>query len=159
MITFKDGLKIDLPDLLATQALASALAAAIHPGLCIYLEGDLGAGKTTFVRGVLNSLGYNASIKSPTYTLVESYGIDGLDLYHFDLYRLADPSELDYIGLRDYMTENAVCFFEWANKGAGHIPAADIEMEFHIKQTARVVVFTANTKLGLQVLQALTIGT
>lgn len=159
MINFKDGLKIELPDLMATQALAGTMAQAIRPGLCIYLEGDLGAGKTTFVRGVLTALGYNAAIKSPTFTLVESYGIDGMDIYHFDLYRLSDPSELDYIGLRDYMSENAVSFFEWADKGQGHIPMADIVIKFNINKTGRTAVINANTEQGLKVLQALTIGT
>lgn len=158
MITLNEGLRLNLPDITATQELASSLAKKLAPGLCIYLHGDLGAGKTTFVRALLTSLGVTGAIKSPTYTLVESYDLNDTQIYHFDLYRIADPSELEYIGIRDYALANAVCIFEWADKGLGMIPAADIEITLQFTEPGRNVVLLADTTLGLEVLQAMTIG-
>ena len=158
MITFENGLKINLPDLLATQALATALAKVLIPGLVIYLHGDLGVGKTTLVRVMLHSLGYTGVIKSPTYTLVESYSLDTMDIYHFDLYRVSDPEELEFIGIRDYNLPIAVCIFEWPYKGKGYIPAPDIEITLDFLQAGRRASLTANTNKGLGVLQKMTVG-
>lgn len=158
MITFEHGLEINLPNLVAAQAFASALAQKLAPGLTLYLHGDLGAGKTTLVRAMLASLGYNGTIKSPTYTLVESYTLGTQAIYHFDLYRLADPSELEFIGIKDYLSENAICIFEWADKGIGYIPPADIEISLAFAQPGRKVSLIASTDIGLKVLQAMTIG-
>lgn len=159
MITFEHGLKLYLPDLLATQALASAIAKVLRPGLCIYLHGDLGAGKTTLVRAMLQALGHTGAIKSPTYTVVESYFIDSLELYHFDLYRVSDPAELDFIGIRDYSTATAICIFEWATNGVGNIPHPDIEIFLEFQFPGRQIRLMANTNKGLEVLRAMTIGT
>jgi tRNA threonylcarbamoyladenosine biosynthesis protein TsaE len=158
LITFENGLKTNLADLMATQALASALAKELVPGLTVYLHGDLGAGKTTLVRAMLHSLGYAGSIKSPTFTLVEAYSVNSLDIFHFDLYRLTDSAELEFIGIRDYHTPSAVCIFEWAYKGMGYIPAADIEITLDFLQTGRSAALIANTTKGLDVLQKMTIG-
>jgi tRNA threonylcarbamoyladenosine biosynthesis protein TsaE len=158
LITFENGLQINLPDLLSTEALASSLANALIPGLTIYLHGNLGAGKTTLVRAMLVALGHIGAIKSPTYSLVELYNLQDLELYHFDLYRLADPSELEYMGIRDYITPTAVCMFEWADKGIGHIPFADIEIKLEFMQQGRKAIFSANSNQGIEVLQDMTIG-
>ena len=112
-----------LPDEAATEAVGAALAPLLRGGEVIALSGDLGAGKTTLVRGLLRALGHTGAVKSPTYTLVESYRLPAYELHHFDLYRLADPSELDYLGLDEFLHPGAVCLFEWPERGAGVLPA------------------------------------
>lgn len=98
----------------------------------IYLVGDLGAGKTTFMRGLINSFGYKGAVKSPTYTLVENYLDLIIPIYHFDLYRLEQPKELELIGIRDYLQKTAICCFEWPDKGVGHIPDPDFIVQLSI---------------------------
>ena len=117
-----------VPNEAAMQALGRAIAGLIAGGVTIYLHGELGAGKTTLARSILQGLGVTARIKSPTYTLVEPYEFDGNTAYHFDLYRLADPEELEYLGVRDYFVPEAVVLVEWPERGTGILPPADVHI-------------------------------
>lgn len=153
MITFDKKLEVDLPSLDITQIFASEIANGLLPGSIIFLHGDLGAGKTTLVRSLLLSLGHTGPAKSPTYTLVESYKLKTMNIEHFDLYRLSDPSELEYIGIRDYITQDSVCIFEWPNKGEGHIPAADLEITLEFTDVGRRALLVANTAAGKNIIE------
>lgn len=108
------------------EAIGARLAALVPAACIIYLEGDLGAGKTTLVRGFMRGLGHQGAVKSPTYALVEPYEIGGRHFFHFDLYRLSDPEELDYLGLRDLLDGETVLLIEWPEKGRGELPPADL---------------------------------
>jgi tRNA threonylcarbamoyladenosine biosynthesis protein TsaE len=121
-----------LKDEAAMLELGAKLAAKCHAGIVIYLQGPLGAGKTTLVRGLLRALRYDGTIKSPTYTLVESYEINHIHFFHFDLYRLRNPQELLDIGLEDYLQPGSVCLFEWPEKAATILPKANISCTIDI---------------------------
>ena len=135
--------------------LGTKLAKLLHPGLVIFLEGDLGAGKTTFTRSILRALGVDGPVKSPTYALLESYHLAKVDFFHFDLYRLADAEELEYLGLRDYLTEQSICVFEWPEKGQKLLPSADITCYIDIDGAARHVRFFAASGSGRKILSML----
>ena len=113
------------------------LALQLQPGMLVFLQGDLGAGKTTLVRGVLRGLGHQGAVKSPTYNLVEAYLINDQPLFHFDLYRLMDDEELEYMGMRDYLNKESICFIEWPDKGAGFLPEPDMLLEIKINGCQR----------------------
>lgn len=125
-----------LADEAATEALGAELAERLPAGT-VFLEGDLGAGKTTLVRGWLRALGHVGAVKSPTYTIVEPYGISGKNVYHFDLYRLSDPEELEIIGGRDYFVTSSLCLVEWPARGEGALPAPDLVIRLAVDGEGR----------------------
>ena len=117
---------IELADVAATEALGAALARACEPGMLILLRGELGTGKTTLTRGWLRALAHAGAVKSPTYTLVETYQLPSGVVHHFDLYRLADAEELEFMGLRDYLGGEAICLVEWPERGGALLADYDI---------------------------------
>lgn len=130
--------QVDLPDEAATLALGASLARRLTDGgACVYLEGDLGVGKTTLVRGLLRGLGHEGAVKSPTYTIVEPYELGGVHIYHFDLYRLGDPEELELIGVRDYFSSDSLCLLEWPERGAGVVPSPDLTITLAVNGRGR----------------------
>ncbi|MDX5332802.1 MAG: tRNA (adenosine(37)-N6)-threonylcarbamoyltransferase complex ATPase subunit type 1 TsaE [Gammaproteobacteria bacterium] len=137
------------------EALGARLAAAAQAPLVVFLEGELGAGKTTLVRGWLHGLGHQGAVKSPTYTLVEPYELPAGSLYHFDLYRLSDPEELEYMGIRDYLVGDAVALIEWPERGAGILPGADLAVAIDYRPDGREVRLRALTPDGQAVLDRL----
>ncbi len=132
--------KIDLPDEAATQRFATFLAQSCTQSGCVHVSGDLGAGKTTLIRAWLRALGVRGTIKSPTYSLVEPY--DGpIPVYHLDLYRLNDPWELEALGLRDWLAENALLLVEWPERGEGVLPQGDLGIEMGLVESSGRVAF------------------
>jgi tRNA threonylcarbamoyladenosine biosynthesis protein TsaE len=148
-----------------TKSIAVKMASTLKQlglgGLTFYLNGDLGAGKTTFTRHLIQALGHVGSVKSPTYALVEPYEIDDTKLYHFDLYRLADAEELEFMGIRDYFTDNSMCLIEWAEKGWGLLAKPDIELDITIdaaKGESRLFVLNAKSEAGERIISAMKDG-
>jgi tRNA threonylcarbamoyladenosine biosynthesis protein TsaE len=140
----------------AQEALGRRFAAALQGHGVVWLEGELGAGKTTFARGILRGYGHAGAVKSPTYTLVEPYELPGLTIYHFDLYRLTDPEELELMGIRDYFRPDSLVLVEWPERGAPLLPRADVVITIRASQNGgRELEFVALTDYGHAVLAAL----
>ena len=145
-----------LTDESETLAFAKQLAALLPEKICIYLHGPLGAGKTTFTRGVIQAFGHTGLVKSPTYTLVEPYYLSTRAVYHFDLYRLAEPEELEFIGIRDYASQQAILIIEWPEKGKSWLPPADLELFLTIdEQNHREIKVVSNGAIGTTILTKL----
>lgn len=134
------------------ESLGGRLGAVIEPGLVVFLEGDLGMGKTTFSRGVIRALGHTGVVKSPTYTLVEPYELRDMQVFHFDLYRLADPEELEFMGIRDYFGDFSVCLVEWPERGLGALPSADLVINIMRADSGRRLTYSAPTERGRRTL-------
>ena len=143
----------------AMVSLGGCLAKALQPGTVVHLEGDLGMGKTTLCRGIVQGYGHLGAVKSPTYTLVEPYELGELNLYHFDLYRLGDPEELEFMGIRDYFTSDAICLVEWPARGLGVLPPADLVITIEHEGSGRRLVLNASNAKGQAVLQRLQANT
>ena len=145
-----------LPDEAATTALGSRVAAALDDGLVLYLHGPLGAGKTSFARALLIALGVGERVKSPTYSLIEGYMATQRPAWHLDLYRIAEPGELEWLGLDALSDPLAVVLVEWPERGAGALPAADMELHLNYAEHGRQASLRAFTARGEQLLARLT---
>ena len=144
-----------LPDEAATGALAVQLAAMLDDGLVIYLDGPLGAGKTSFARALLTALGVGERVKSPTYSLIEGYVARDRPAWHLDLYRIADPGELEWLGLDSLADPSALVLVEWPERGAGALPAADMELQLSYAGDGRHALLRALSSRGYRLLQRL----
>jgi tRNA threonylcarbamoyladenosine biosynthesis protein TsaE len=139
----------------ASQAFAEQLAQSLMPGLLLSFSGDLGAGKTTIIRAMLRALGIQSAIKSPTYSLIETYHCPLFDVHHFDLYRIQEEYELDYLGFRDFFTENAVCCIEWPEKAGENLPEVDLSIQLSIYGNGRQLLIQSLTAKGNEILNCL----
>ena len=139
------------------RAIAAQLATVAGEGGILYLEGDLGAGKTTFARALLTSLGVGERVKSPTYSLIESYRAGELDAHHLDLYRIADAGELEWLGLADLWMPRTLVLVEWPERGAGSLPPADVVIHFRHAGDRREIVAEPRSELGERLVAALSV--
>lgn len=124
------------------------LAHLVKKGSVIFLDGPLGAGKTTLTRGFLRGLGFNDKVKSPTYTLVEPYHLPECDVFHFDFYRLNEAKELEHIGIQEYFTANAICLIEWPEKGSSYVPSPDLTCHIAFAEKGREIRLEAHSTLS-----------
>lgn len=147
---------ISLPDEAAQVAFGEALGRALEGRGRVHLQGELGAGKTTLARGVLRAYGHRDAVKSPTYTLVEPYQLGDIRVHHFDLYRLGDPEELEFIGARDLLEEDSLNLIEWPSRGEGWLPVADVNVTLSVAAMGREAGLSAGSPLGERTLARLT---
>ncbi|WP_298633123.1 tRNA (adenosine(37)-N6)-threonylcarbamoyltransferase complex ATPase subunit type 1 TsaE [uncultured Umboniibacter sp.] len=145
-----------LADEAATIALGKSIARGLQGGAVVFLRGHLGAGKTTLSRGILQGFGHAGAVKSPTYTLVEPYDLKPWQLFHFDLYRLGDPEELEYMGIRDYFSDRSIALIEWDERGAGMLPSPDLIINLNAKNEGREVSFEHRSEAAKNLVAAIT---
>ena len=141
--------------LFGKKLLDQIIAMNLSSSFVIYLNGDLGAGKTTLSRGIIQAIGHKGNVKSPTYTLVEEYHFANKSIYHFDLYRLSDPEELEFMGIRDYFSENSLCLIEWPQKGQGLLNPADLTINIQYADEARQIDMVAHSSQAEFIIQQL----
>ena len=141
-------IKFELTSEKEMLGLGAMLACFLRGEGAIHLSGGLGAGKTTLCRGILRAMGHSGAVKSPTFTLVEPYQISDSEVYHFDLYRLADPGELDYIGIDEYFGKNKLCLIEWPEKAKGYLPWHDLEITIDVLGEKRIIDVRSNSRSG-----------
>jgi len=144
-----------VPDEDSVATLAARFARLVKAPMVLFLEGDLGAGKTTFARAFVHALGFKAYVKSPSYGLLESYAVAGMTILHLDLYRIEDPEELDYLALRDLYDKKSILMVEWPQKGVDHLPAPDLEVKFFEDSEARFISSFAKSIAGLELNRAI----
>ncbi len=145
--------RLDIIDTHAMEALGRKLASLCPVGSKLFLQGELGAGKTTLVRGFLSRFGHHGAVKSPTYTLVEPYQFNDLEVFHFDLYRLNDPEELECIGIRDYFSASSTCLVEWPENGAVLLGSPDVFIQIQYQDEQRKVFLEADTATGEKIIR------
>ena len=148
-------MQVQLDNEEAQVAFGEALGQVLQGRGLIYLEGELGAGKTTLTRGILRAYGHQGAVKSPTYTLIEPYELGSQRVYHLDLYRLSDPEELEFIGGRDVLADDALCIIEWPSRGEGWLPTPDLRLVLTVAAQGRLASLTACSDLGSRILALL----
>ncbi len=154
----EDTLSLHCADAAAQQAFGERLGQVCPSACTLHLQGDLGAGKTTLVRGFLRARGHDGPVRSPTYTLIEPYELASGTVYHLDLYRLGDPEELEYLGLRDLFAGDATLLIEWPEQGAGWLPQADLVLAIAHRPAGRDLRIAAHSEPGRKVLRTLMNG-
>jgi tRNA threonylcarbamoyladenosine biosynthesis protein TsaE len=145
---------LQLPDEAGTIAAGQRLAPALPEAAFIYIDGDLGAGKTTLVRALLRALGHEGPVRSPTYTLIEPYELGGRNIYHLDLYRLGSPLELEDIGFRDLLAEPCLLLVEWPQRGGGMLPPPDLRLRLTAAGAGRLLVLQPASETGAKILKS-----
>ncbi|MCB1858912.1 MAG: tRNA (adenosine(37)-N6)-threonylcarbamoyltransferase complex ATPase subunit type 1 TsaE [Gammaproteobacteria bacterium] len=148
MLSFRPGSEVE------QEQLGAALAPCCGAGSVLFLDGELGVGKTTLVRGFLRGMGYPDRVKSPTYTLIEPYAVGATNVYHLDLYRVGDPDELEFLGIRDLVAEESTLLVEWPERGEGMLPPPDLRVVIRYAGTGRLVEISACSERGRQILAA-----
>lgn len=146
-------LEVPLADESATVAFARRFGACLDGTCLIFLQGELGAGKTTFCRGILRGLGHEGAVKSPTFTLVEPYLLGDIQVFHFDLYRLSDPNELEYIGVDDYLDGRGLVLVEWPERAEDYLPESDLTLRLQVRDQGRWLTIKANSDQGEKVIR------
>lgn len=147
-------MKFELKTIEDTESLGAKLWEILPSKSLVFLNGELGAGKTTLVRGVLRATGYSGAVKSPTFTIVEEYLIGDRKILHFDLYRITDPEELEWIGIHDYMAQDSLCFIEWSELGRGFLPEPDLILNLSINGQERLAELLCTSKNAEKVIPA-----